>query len=71
MRVGHIASSSTAVCAAYTIDINPMAAVNLLSAEREFYRNRCQLLENEAITLRRQLESANKDKAPETKERAR
>lgn len=40
------------------VQVEPMAAVNLLSAEREFYRNRCLFLENEVVLLRRQVEAA-------------
>ncbi|MGN6142418.1 MAG: hypothetical protein ACTHOP_02380 [Mesorhizobium sp.] len=46
-----------------TVQVDPVAAVNLLSAECGFYRNRCLLLENEVINLRRLLEATEKAKA--------
>lgn len=42
---------------AQTVQVEPMAAVSLLSAEKDFYRNRCLLLEHEVVLLRRQLEA--------------
>jgi hypothetical protein len=50
---------------AQTVQVEPMAAVSLLSAEKDFYRNRCLLLEHEVVLLRRQLEAIQaKDVAP-------
>lgn len=43
---------------AQTVQVEPMAAVSLLSAEKDFYRNRCLLLEHEVVLLRRQIEQA-------------
>ncbi|QDC00341.1 hypothetical protein [Mesorhizobium sp. 8] len=53
--------------ASRTVPVDPMAAVSLLSAEREFYRNRCLLLENEVLVLRRQIEAQANDKTTEPK----
>jgi hypothetical protein len=50
---------------AQTVQVEPMAAVSLLSAEKDFYRNRCLLLEHEVVLLRKQLEALQaKDAAP-------
>lgn len=50
---------------AQTVQVEPMAAVSLLSAEKDFYRNRCLLLEHEVVLLRRQIEQAAQAGEPE------